>query len=120
MKSVIIAICIFLMIVILAVAGLCILELGASNTLLRKMALLQPGMNLNEVKKELGQQLAEMHEIDEMIICGSIKNRAFCQQKKIFWYYASAPPCRIIEVYTDQNNVVAYVTWRGSHRVSSR
>jgi hypothetical protein len=79
MKELIITICIFLMIISLAVAGFCFLELRASNTLLRKIAFLQPGMNLDKVKNELGQEMDEMHDIDVMVMRGSVKNRALSE-----------------------------------------
>lgn len=101
------------MLIAVGVAGLSIskLELRASNTLLRKIALVKPGMNLLAVTNNLGPIMHEITDVDYMTSLGSVQDPAFCQGKKMFWFYASTPPCRALEVYTDTNNVVVYVTW---------
>ncbi len=88
------------------------LEIEASNTLLGKITLLKPGMNLSSVANNLGPMMREITNVDYMTSLGSVKDPVFCQGKKMFWFYASTPPCRALEVYTDTNNVVVYVTWQ--------
>lgn len=48
-----------------------------------------------------------------MLNIGSIKDRSFCEGKKLFWFAGGLPPARALEVYTDTNNIVVYVTWQG-------
>jgi hypothetical protein len=89
------------------------MELRASNTLLTKCALLRPGMDLNTVTNKLGPLMYEKTAIGDIMDFGSVKDESFCRDKKLFVFYASTPPCRALEVYTDTNNLVAYVTWQG-------
>jgi hypothetical protein len=104
---------IIVILVLLGIASFSLLELRASNTLLAKCALLRPGMNLSTVTSQLGQMMYEKTNLEEIVAFGSIKDASFCRGKKLFWFYASTPPCRALEVYTDTNNIVVYVTWRG-------
>jgi len=113
MKNIVIAAAVIVALVTLAIATLSIVELQASNILLRKIRLLRPGIYLPSVTKELGRMMYEIKDLDQMTDLGSIKDRTFCQDKKLFWFYASTPPCRALEIYTDTNDVVAYVTWQG-------
>jgi len=114
-KSTITAVIIVIMLVIFLVALLTLKtqELRASNTLLRKIKVLQSGTYLPSVTNKLGYLMYEIADAEYMTIQGSIKDPAFCQNKKLFWFAASTPPCRALEVYTDTNNVVVYVTWQG-------
>lgn len=89
------------------------LKLQASNKLLSKIRLVQPGISLATVTNQLGPPMYERTNIDEVIDFGTIKDRVFCTGKKLYWFYASTPPCRVLEVYTDTNGVVVYVTWQG-------
>ena len=100
----------------LALIGLTVMlhmELRASNVLLAKCALLRPGMNLCTVTNQLGHMMYERTTVEDVVEFGSIKDESFCRGKKLFWFYASTPPCRVVEVYTDTNNIVVYVTWQG-------
>ena len=100
----------------LALLGLTIvlqMELRASNILLSKSALLRPGMNLCTVTNQLGPVMYERTNADDVLNFGSVKDENFCRGKKLFWFYVSTPPCRVLEVYTDTNNIVVFVTWQG-------
>ena len=112
-KNIIIAILAAVLLVTVVVAGLCMLELRANNQLLHKLSLIKPGVNLADVKMQLGTQMRELKGIEEIIEWGSIKDRTFCKGKKLFWFYASTPPCRVLEVYTDTNDIVVFTTWHG-------
>jgi len=96
-----------------------LLALNASNKLLDKWKLLKPGTNLELVMERLGPKLIddltdvrEDIRIDYMQMRGSIKDPAFLQGKKLFIFGVSTPPCRALEVYTDENNKILFVTWQ--------
>jgi len=91
---------------------LTIWSLRASNRLLYTMKIPQPGTNLELVKDQLGVQLVETSEVQVMKNWGSIQDDSFLQDKKWFKFGVSTPPCRGIEVYTDTNNVIVFVTWQ--------
>jgi hypothetical protein len=112
-KNIIIAILAVVLLVTVTVAGFCVLQLRASNQLLHKLSLIKPGVNLADVKMQLGPQMRELKGIEEIIEWGNIKDRTFCREKKLFLFYASTPPCRALEVYTDTNDVVVFATWHG-------
>ena len=97
----------------LGVAIISQMELRASNILLSKSALLRPGMNLCAMTNQLGPVMYERTSVDDLLNFGSVKDENFCRGKKLFWFYVSTPPCRVLEVYTDTNNIVIYVTWQG-------
>ena len=86
--------------------------LRASDSLLEKMALLHPGMKLESIKAQLGQQMYEYSDSDIMLSRGSIKDRDFCHDKKLYWFVGGGPPWTVLEVYTDQKDTVIYVTWQ--------
>ena len=113
MKSFVMCVAILLGLVLLGIAAFSCLELRAANILLAKSALLRPGINLCTVTNQLGPMMYERTNTEEVAEFGSIKSEAYCRGKKLFWFYASTPPCRALEVYTDTNNIVVYVTWRG-------
>lgn len=114
MKYLFIAICATLIMIAFVLAGLFFLGQRASNNLLYQIALLQPDMNLDEVKNKLGEQMYEIRDANEIIALGSIKDSAFCRNKKLFLFNAlSISSCRVLEVYTDPNNIIVYVTWHG-------
>ena len=94
------------------VAGWLILERQGSNILLQKLALARPGVKLSDIREELGQQMREFNELEDVISWGRVKDESFCRGKKSYRFYASTPPCRAIEVYTDSNDVVVFATWR--------
>lgn len=89
------------------------LELNSSNELLDKIALVQPGMNLNSVKAKLGQQMYDMTDPEQIEHLGSVKDPSFYKGKKLYWFEGSKWPARALEVYTDKNDIVVYVSWQG-------
>lgn len=88
------------------------LSMNSSNKLLHKIRLLEPRRDLKEVEDRLGPKLYETDDLDFMIKLGPLKDRSFCQGKKLFWFYSSAPPARALAVYTDENNLISFVTWQ--------
>ncbi|MHC4586222.1 MAG: hypothetical protein ACYS3N_16955 [Planctomycetota bacterium] len=85
----------------------------ASRSLLDQIALLQPGQNIEIVKDQLSKRCNEYTSMKDMLIRGSIKDTEFLEGKKLYWFYASTPPCRVLDVYTDMNDIVVYTTWHG-------
>lgn len=96
-----------------AVAVFSVMERYATNLLLDKLALAKPGVHISEISQKLGTQMREHSKLDEVIDWGSVKDESFCKDKKLYWFYASTPPCRVLEVYTDANDYIVYVTWSG-------
>jgi len=97
----------------LGVAGLAILSNRASDQVLNAIHRVEPGMHIALVRERLGK---EMYEIDDeawMDLNASLKKSEFRKGKKLYWFYVSAPPARAIEIYTNQEDRVVYVTWQG-------
>jgi hypothetical protein len=94
-------------------AAYCLTALNASNTLLRKLGNLRPGVNVNSVKDELGIELHTYTDTDSILVIGRIKDETFCQGKRLHVFFVSGLPDRAIDVYTDKDDVIAYVTWHG-------
>jgi hypothetical protein len=116
MKNVTIIIIVVLSIISVLSLGVAMLfgiELHASNTLLNSWATVQLGSNISYVKSNLGKPMREMTTMEDIAGFASIKDPNFLQNKKLFWFYVSTPPCRVLEVYTDVNDVVVYSTWQG-------
>jgi hypothetical protein len=90
-----------------------VLEHRAQEILLKKLAMTKPGINIAEIRDELGPQMHELSELNKILDFGSIKDEHFCEGKKLYWFYASSPPCRAIEIYTDANDVIVFSTWHG-------
>ncbi len=95
-----------------AVAGWLMLERSASNRLLRKLALAKPGIHISELREQIGRPMGEFSDIKDILERGRIKDESFCKGKKWFMFYATTPPCRAIEVYTDTNDIIVYATWK--------
>ncbi|MGB8226275.1 MAG: hypothetical protein WCE45_05350 [Sedimentisphaerales bacterium] len=87
------------------------LEGSASKRLLDKLALATPGTNLADIKEKLGSPMRDLNQLDEIIEWGQVKNKQFCKDKKLYFFYAVTPTCRAIDVYTDANDVIVYATW---------
>ena len=87
-------------------------ELRSSNELLFKLALAKPGTHISEISEQLGTPMREFSDIEDILKWGSIKDESFCNGKKWFMFYATTPPCRAIEVYTDTNDIIVYATWK--------
>ena len=88
------------------------IALRSNNGLLRKLALAKPGIKISEISEQLGPIMRECGNLEDVLDWGSIKDESFCKDKRLFWFYATTPPCRAIEVYTDPNGIVVYATWR--------
>ena len=84
----------------------------ASDKLLNTLKIPQPGTNMESVMEQLGTKLWDTSDVDVMVNWGSIKDTSFLQGKKLFVFAVSTPPCRAIEVYTDENNKILFVTWQ--------
>ena len=98
--------------IVVVILGFLWLERSSSNELLDKLALAKPGVNLPEISDRLGPQMRECTSVAELLTWGSMQDEAFCREKKLYWFHATSPPCRAIEVYTDANDVIVYATWR--------
>jgi hypothetical protein len=94
-----------------AAAGFLLIELRASNQLLRKLALAKPGIRLSQISGQLGPQMREFNDVKNLLEWGTVKDESFCKGKKLSRFYAVTPPCRSIDVYTDANDVIVYATW---------
>ena len=55
----------------------------------------------------------EIKESERILSMGTLKDPDFCKDKIFYWFYVSTPPCRVVEVYTNQAGKVAFVTWQG-------
>ena len=88
------------------------IELRSSNELLCKLALAKPGIHVSEISEQLGTPMRELNDVKDILEWGSIKDESFCKGKKLSLFYATSPPCRAIEVYTDTNDIIVYATWR--------
>ena len=97
----------------LATATISMLQLRASNALLNKISLAQPGTYLPTITNQLGQFMYEITAPDEMVRHCGVKDLTYCAGKKLFMFYASTPPCRTIDIFTDTNNVIILSTWHG-------
>jgi len=105
-----------LLVILCILAGLVfflVLEHRANEILLKKLAMTKPGINIAELRNELGHQMHEFSQLDKVLSWGSIKDEQFCKGKKLYWFYASTPPCRVIEIYTDVNDIIIFSTWHG-------
>jgi hypothetical protein len=112
---------IIILLIILAIVSLfstvtavfSVLQRNATNRLLNKLTLAKPGIHISEISQQLGTQMRELSELDEVVSWGSVKDKSFCKDKKLYWFYVSTPPCRVLEIYTDTNDYIVYVTWSG-------
>ena len=96
-----------------AIAAFSTIELYAANRLLNKLKLAKPGVHISEISQELGREMREENELEQVILWGSVKDESFCKGKNLYWFYASTPPCRVLEIYTDAGGNIEYVTWSG-------
>ena len=96
----------------LAISGIVFIELRANNKLLNMLKIPQPGTNLELIVDQLGSKLLETSNEDEMMFRGSVNDVSFFQGKKLFIFAASLPPARALEVWTDENNIILFVTWQ--------
>jgi hypothetical protein len=88
-------------------------EKSASSRLLDAIQSITPGQKIEDVRMRLGHEMNTISDPDEMISIGSVNDISFCSDKILYWFYISTPPCRVVEVYTDKNRKVAFVTLQG-------
>ena len=112
-RSILIVILAVILFIMTSIAVFSILERYAANQLLNKLTLAKPGVHISEIRQELGRQMREESEPEQVMLWGSVKDESFCKDKKLYWFYASTPPCRVLEVYTDTDDYIVYVTWSG-------
>jgi hypothetical protein len=84
------------------------LELRASNKTLNQLNLVKPGIHISKIEEKLGKPMAVRNANEGF---GTLRDDDFCNEKKLYWFYISTPPCRVIEVYTDKDDIVVYTTW---------
>ena len=113
MKILTLTISLIITAVSLAAAAICMLQLRASNAILDKISLAQPGTYLPAITNQLGQFMYEITDPEDMVRHGGVKDMTYCAGKKLSTFYASTPPCRTIDVYTDTNNIIILTTWHG-------
>lgn len=94
------------------VVGLLWLETRSSRELLDKLALARLGVPLSEISDRLGTKMRECNRVGDVLVWGSVKDEVFCRGKRLTVFYATTPPCRAIEVYTDANDVIVWATWQ--------
>ena len=111
---------VFLVIVLVAVAMLGLVVLFTlpyyitTERLLYRMQIAKPGMNIELVMNQLGRKITETSDVQEMEYWnrwGGIEDASFFYGKKLYRFYIT-PPCRVLEIYTDTNNVIVFVTWK--------
>ena len=88
-----------------------LLALRATNVLLRQIAEVKPGVSVDSIRNKLDSEMLACTDVESIIHNGTIKDDNFCKDKKLFLFYSSMPPTRALEVYTDTNNVVVFVSW---------
>ena len=98
-------------VLLLIVAAYLDVALRSSNELLRKIKLVQPGMNLEQVKGQLGHQIYGLSRVDEITHYGPIKDEAFCERKKLFIFAGGELSSTALDVYTDEKETIVYVDW---------
>ncbi|MEN6337638.1 MAG: hypothetical protein ABFE01_25575 [Phycisphaerales bacterium] len=94
-------------------AGWLNFERRSREELLQALALAKPGVPVVEIHNRMGQPMGEWSNPDDMLSWGTVKERSFCEGKRLLRFYVSTPPCRAMDVYTDLNGVIVYVTWTG-------
>ncbi len=94
-------------------AGVRSLERRSQEELLQKLAMARPGVRLSEIRARLGPPMGEYTNPDDVLAWGCVKEKAFCENKKLYRFYASTPPCRTVDVYTDANDIIVHATWTG-------
>ena len=109
---------VLLMIVILGLGLVVLFTLPhhiASERLLHRIQVVKPGMNIELVMDQLGRKITETSDVQEMEYWNrgesAITDSSFFHDKKLFRFYTT-PPCRVLEVYTDTNNIVIFVRWQ--------
>lgn len=98
---------------VLGYAALLTLQQYATNKVLTSIQEITPGQDISVIRQRLGKEMYEIKESERMLSMGTLKDPDFCKDKIFYWFYVSTPPCRVVEVYTNQAGKVAFVTWQG-------
>jgi hypothetical protein len=95
------------------VAVFLLLQLRGSNAILSTIRELRPEIPLSSVTNMLGYRLYDADDVyvDRMVELGRIKDKSFCRGKRLAGFAGGTWPCRSIDIYTDTNDVIVYVTW---------
>ena len=113
-KNIIITLLAIVATMLCVVLTLVSIHLYASQKLLHELRVVKPGVDINAVIEQLGRPRYEISDsIPGHWNWGPIKDPSFMQDKKKFWFRSGSPPCRDVVVYTDTNNIVLFVTWKG-------
>jgi len=94
-------------------AGWLNLERRSREELLQAIASARPGAHVSEIRNRIGQPMGEWSNADDVLAWGVVKDKSFCDGKRLLRFYVSTPPCRALDVYTDANDVIACATWVG-------
>jgi len=94
-------------------AGWLNFERRSREELLQALALAKPGIRIAEIHNRMGRPMGEWSDADDVLVWGTVKERSFCEGKRLVRFYVSTPPCRALDVYTDTNDIVVYATWTG-------
>ena len=98
-------------VICLPVIGFKALQMRASHRLLGYMEDVRPGMTISELAK-IHDDIQLLTEDEEgMFRNGPIQDRSFCKGKKLYRFGYVTPTCRMVAVYTDDQDRVVYVTW---------
>ena len=100
-------------VVLAGYATLLTFDARASRRVLDLMHTVAPGQKIEDVRSVLGKEMYEVKEVEGILSLGSVKDAHFCEGKILYWFYVSTPPCRVLEIYTDTDGRVSYVTWHG-------
>jgi hypothetical protein len=84
----------------------------SSDKLLNQIGMVKPGINIFSVTNHFEKMMYEIDDVDRVVSFGSVKNLEYCKDKRLFWFIVSGIPYRALEIYTDKDNIVTYVTWR--------
>ena len=80
--------------------------------LLKLIQDVHPEKKIELTKREF--KINEMYKLDdynEIMHYGKIKSPEFLKNKKLYIFNCSGLPYRFLQVYTDKDDIVQYVTW---------
>jgi hypothetical protein len=89
----------------------CLFAYRADDELLNKISIVKPGAKLEAIRSQLGHQMYALTSVNEVLHGGPVQDAAFCEGKKLYIFDGGAPPATALDVYTDEQDVVVFVTW---------
>ncbi len=101
----------FIVTAFLLVGAFQALELRASNRLLDAIRDVQPGMDIEELKEKYDDVRLIAEGDIAVYSSGTVKDEEFCKGKKLYQFCYSTPTCRMVEIYTDRDDRVVFVSW---------